>query len=35
MRGAILYGAGDVRFDERAPPRITQPTATRSIPGSA
>jgi threonine dehydrogenase-like Zn-dependent dehydrogenase len=26
MRGAILYGAGDVRFDEREDPRITQPT---------
>lgn len=26
MRGAILHGAGDVRFDERDAPRITQPT---------
>src|SRR5258708_6742634 len=26
MRGAILYGAGDVRFDERDAPRIIQPT---------
>jgi threonine dehydrogenase-like Zn-dependent dehydrogenase len=26
MRGAILHGAGDVRFDEREDPRITQPT---------
>jgi threonine dehydrogenase-like Zn-dependent dehydrogenase len=26
MRGAILHGPGDVRFDEREAPRITQPT---------
>lgn len=26
MRGAVLYGKGDVRFDERETPRITQPT---------
>ena len=26
MRGAILHGAGDVRFDEREDPRITQST---------
>ncbi|HVZ85924.1 MAG TPA: alcohol dehydrogenase catalytic domain-containing protein, partial [Polyangia bacterium] len=26
MRGAILHGVGDVRFDERDIPRITQPT---------
>jgi threonine dehydrogenase-like Zn-dependent dehydrogenase len=26
MRGAILYGAGDVRFDERDNPKIIQPT---------
>jgi threonine dehydrogenase-like Zn-dependent dehydrogenase len=26
MRGAVLHGKGDVRFDEREPPRITQPT---------
>src|SRR5258708_37810052 len=26
MRGAVLYGKGDVRFDEREAPRITQPT---------
>ena len=26
MRGAILHGAGDVRFDERETPKITQPT---------
>ena len=26
MRGAILHGAGDVRFDEREDPRIAQPT---------
>ena len=26
MRGAVLHGAGDVRFDERDAPRITQPT---------
>src|SRR2546427_196675 len=26
MRGAVLYGAGDLRFEERAAPRIIQPT---------
>ncbi|HEX4404457.1 MAG TPA: zinc-dependent alcohol dehydrogenase family protein [Polyangia bacterium] len=26
MRGAVIYGKGDVRFDEREAPRITQPT---------
>ncbi len=26
MRGAILYGPGDVRFEERETPRITDPT---------
>jgi len=26
MRGAVLYGAGDVRFEERETPRITKPT---------
>jgi threonine dehydrogenase-like Zn-dependent dehydrogenase len=26
MRGAILYGAGDVRFEERDAPKIIQPT---------
>ena len=26
MRGAVLYGAGDLRFEERDAPRIIQPT---------
>jgi threonine dehydrogenase-like Zn-dependent dehydrogenase len=26
MRGAILYGPGDVRFEERAEPKIMEPT---------
>src|SRR4051812_39907724 len=26
MRGAVLYGAGDVRFEERPDPKIAQPT---------
>jgi threonine dehydrogenase-like Zn-dependent dehydrogenase len=26
MRGAVLYGPGDVRFEERADPKIMQPT---------
>ncbi|MFL5350130.1 MAG: zinc-dependent alcohol dehydrogenase family protein [Hyalangium sp.] len=26
MRGAVLYGAGDVRFEERGNPRIVEPT---------
>ena len=26
MRGAILYGPGDVRFEERDDPRIIEPT---------
>lgn len=26
MRGAVLYGPGDVRFEERETPRISQPT---------
>jgi threonine dehydrogenase-like Zn-dependent dehydrogenase len=26
MRGAVIYGKGDVRFEEREAPRITQPT---------
>src|SRR5579872_7253885 len=26
MRGAVLYKAGDVRFEERAEPKIMQPT---------
>ena len=26
MRGAVIYGKGDVRFEERAAPAITQPT---------
>ena len=26
MRGAVLYGAGDVRFEERAEPKIVEPT---------
>ena len=26
MKGAVLYGKGDVRFEEREAPRITQPT---------
>ena len=26
MRGAVLYGPGDLRFEERAAPAITQPT---------
>jgi threonine dehydrogenase-like Zn-dependent dehydrogenase len=26
MRGAVLYAPGDVRFEERADPRITKPT---------
>jgi threonine dehydrogenase-like Zn-dependent dehydrogenase len=26
MRGAVIYGKGDVRFDEHEAPRITQPT---------
>ena len=26
MRGAVIYGKGDVRLDEREAPRITQPT---------
>jgi threonine dehydrogenase-like Zn-dependent dehydrogenase len=26
MRGAVLYGAGDVRFEERDAPKISQPT---------
>src|SRR3954469_25706761 len=25
MRGAVLYGPGDVRFEERDPPRIVEP----------
>ena len=26
MRGAVLYGPGDVRFEERAAPTIVEPT---------
>jgi threonine dehydrogenase-like Zn-dependent dehydrogenase len=26
MRGAVLYGAGDVRFEERGDPKIVEPT---------
>jgi threonine dehydrogenase-like Zn-dependent dehydrogenase len=26
MRGAVLYGPRDIRFEEREAPRITQPT---------
>src|ERR1700760_3559318 len=26
MRGAMLYGKGDIRFEQRADPTITQPT---------
>src|SRR3954471_6026232 len=26
MKGAVLYGAGDVRFEERGDPRIIEPT---------
>lgn len=26
MQGTILYGLGDVRFEERKVPRITKPT---------
>jgi threonine dehydrogenase-like Zn-dependent dehydrogenase len=26
MRGAVLYGAGDVRFEERAEPKVMEPT---------
>ncbi len=26
MRGAVLYGPGDVRFEERAAPTIQHPT---------
>jgi threonine dehydrogenase-like Zn-dependent dehydrogenase len=26
MRGAVLYGAGDVRFEERPDPKIVEPT---------
>jgi threonine dehydrogenase-like Zn-dependent dehydrogenase len=26
MRGAVLYGPGDVRFEERAEPKILEPT---------
>jgi hypothetical protein len=26
MRGAVLYGPGDVRFEERAAPAILKPT---------
>jgi threonine dehydrogenase-like Zn-dependent dehydrogenase len=26
MRGAVLYGPGDVRFEDRDIPRITEPT---------
>jgi threonine dehydrogenase-like Zn-dependent dehydrogenase len=26
MRGAVLYGAGDVRFEERAEPKVVEPT---------
>src|SRR5438309_11950711 len=26
MRGAVLYGPGDVRFEERDAPKITKPT---------
>ena len=26
MRGAVLYGPGDVRFEERARPKVTKPT---------
>ncbi len=26
MKGAMLYGPGDVRFEEREAPRIEQPT---------
>jgi threonine dehydrogenase-like Zn-dependent dehydrogenase len=26
MRGAVLYGPRDVRFEEREPPKIVKPT---------
>ena len=26
MRGAVLYGTKDVRFEERADPKIVEPT---------
>jgi len=26
MRGAVLYGPGDIRFEERAEPKIVEPT---------
>jgi hypothetical protein len=26
MRGTVLYGPGDVRFEDRQTPRVEQPT---------
>jgi threonine dehydrogenase-like Zn-dependent dehydrogenase len=26
MRGAVMYGPGDVRVEERATPRVVEPT---------
>ena len=31
MRGAMMYGPGDVRVEERDEPRIVEPTDARMV----
>jgi hypothetical protein len=35
MKGAVLYGPRDVRFEERAAPKIIEPTQHRYQNGAA